>query len=215
MGAAPPVRIWQAKGLAAGDTRGTSDLYIKGKCGPLELRTSVKPNTVDAVWDEEFLLAGVKHVDALHLEVKDKDILWDESLGEAFIPVSELLAHSGEQVWVDLSGTNGRHNGRLLLWIQPPPGAVYPDTLTHKRLLSYEDWDPAFVKPQDGTRVRPTSDPASPPAITDRADGQRIPAITYVGSAPPAPVYTPDARPLDSTKTRGGYDPARDYRHRT
>eukprot|EP00667_Euglena_gracilis_P014221 EG_transcript_14708 len=135
-----PVRILQAKGMASGDIGSASDMYVTGKCGEQTFKTTVKGNTNDAVWDEEFQLE-VRQFDALHLSVMDKDVLFDDALGEAFIPVGEMLAHIGEQVWVDLTGTNGRHNGKLLLWIQPPPGSVYPDTLSRKRLVAYENWD--------------------------------------------------------------------------
>jgi hypothetical protein len=135
-----PVRILQAKGLAAADV-GPADLAVEGRCGAQEVKTTARPNLTDVVWDEEFLLEARKF-DALSLALKSKDT----TLAQAFIPVSELLAHSGEQVWVDLSGTDGTH-GKLLLWVQPPPGSVYPDTLPRRRLVVYEDWDGASKLP--------------------------------------------------------------------
>uniref|UniRef100_A0A7S1ITK5 C2 domain-containing protein n=1 Tax=Eutreptiella gymnastica TaxID=73025 RepID=A0A7S1ITK5_9EUGL len=189
-----PIRILQTKGMATADMGGTSDMYIVGKCGSQTFQTSVKQNTSDAVWDEEFMLE-IKQYEALHLSVKDEDILWDDSLGEAFIPAAELLAHVGEQVWVDLTGTNGKHNGKLLLWIQPPPGSVYPDTLTRKRLVAYEGYDSvASPAPSIGYRSTAsnyrsaTSGHQAPIVISaeERYHGYRsgsaAPAITYNGS---------------------------------
>jgi hypothetical protein len=209
-----PVRILQAKGMAPGDLGSSSDMYIVGKCGSQSFQTSTKNNSSEAIWDEEFVLE-IRQFDALHLSVKDKDILWDESLGEAFIPANELLAHIGEQVWVDLTGTNGKHNGKLLLWIQPPPGSVYPDTLSRKRLIAYESWDKLQPSvPKLGYNYRPAQ--ARAPSVSGPVY-QRAPALT------PPPVagsrYVGETRYVSPTKTRYvspsrqrmGYAPAPSY----
>lgn len=45
------------------------------------------------------------------------------SFGSPPVRVEDGPGH--EQVWVDLTG-RGQHHGKLLVWVQPPPGSVYP-----------------------------------------------------------------------------------------
>jgi len=195
-----PVRILQVRGLATTPLERATDLRVSGKCGAQEFQTTLKPNTTDAVWDEEFLLRKVRPFDALHLLVLDKEGDTDEALGEAFVPVAELRAHGGEQVWVDLTG-RGQHHGKLLVWVQPPPGSVYPDTLLRRRLVAYEDWDLLTAR-------------NAPGALAVGSRQARLPVITYVGDKPAAAVFVPETRSFVPSQTRGGYDPARDYRLR-
>jgi len=195
------VRVLAAKGMAPADADGTSDLYVVGKCGAQTFRTTTKANAVDAVWDEEFPLE-VRPFDALHLLLQDQDLIWDDALGEAFIPAAEMVAHAGEQVWVDLTGTGGKHNGKLLLWISPPPGSVYPDTLSAQRLRAagankWANWQTAMVavpkspgeKPLGGSPPRPSRPPSAavPP---DRPSGTPSPPQDS-SRAPPAAALIP------------------------
>ncbi|KAG7251137.1 hypothetical protein CRUP_018110 [Coryphaenoides rupestris] len=64
------------------DILGITDGYVEVYCGPAYLgKTSVRHNTVNPWWEEEFFYFKAQAYDVLRLEVHDKDFLFDDLLG--------------------------------------------------------------------------------------------------------------------------------------
>lgn len=64
------------------DLLGTTDGYVKVFCGAASLgKTSVRRDTVDPWWEEEFSHFLAQENDVLRLEVYDSDLLFDDLLG--------------------------------------------------------------------------------------------------------------------------------------
>jgi hypothetical protein len=147
-----PVRLLQAYGLATKHIKDnkTHDLFVQLDMGKQTFKSTAKKNASDPLWDEEFLL-DVFPYESLHLIVKDLDWLQDVPLGEAYIPAKELYEHRGEQVWVDLNNTQGFNEGKLLLWVCPPPGSVYPDTLANRRIVLEVPTSPLAIMDDSST----------------------------------------------------------------
>ena len=55
------------------------------------------------------------------------------------------------QVWVDLNNTQGFNEGKLLLWVCPPPGSVYPDTLANRRIVLEVPTSPLAIMDDSST----------------------------------------------------------------
>ncbi|XP_051278186.1 perforin-1-like [Dicentrarchus labrax] len=61
---------------------GTADGYVKVFCGSASLgKTSIRNNTPDPWWKEEFTHFKAQQNDVLRLEVYDSDYLFDDLLG--------------------------------------------------------------------------------------------------------------------------------------
>ncbi|XP_037536557.1 perforin-1-like [Nematolebias whitei] len=71
----------QASNLPS-DLLGTTDGYVKVFCGAASLgKTSVRRDTVDPWWEEEFSHFLAQENDVLRLEVYDSDLFFDDLLG--------------------------------------------------------------------------------------------------------------------------------------
>ncbi|KAK5609258.1 hypothetical protein CRENBAI_013653 [Crenichthys baileyi] len=61
---------------------GTTDGYVTVFCGEASLgKTSVRTNTVNPWWEEEFTHFQAQENEVLKLEVRDDDLLFDDLLG--------------------------------------------------------------------------------------------------------------------------------------
>uniref|UniRef100_A0A3B4AFD3 C2 domain-containing protein n=1 Tax=Periophthalmus magnuspinnatus TaxID=409849 RepID=A0A3B4AFD3_9GOBI len=71
----------RAKGLPQ-DSLGITDGYVRVICrNDLVGQTSVRKNTVDPWWKEEFMYYSAVENSTLKLEVHDEDLIWDDLVG--------------------------------------------------------------------------------------------------------------------------------------
>jgi hypothetical protein len=166
-----PLRVLRTEGLDASRMKDgkAEDIFVRLTAGKQEFKTTAKDNTADPVWDEEFEVDILPH-QFLHAYVKSKGLLQDTALGEALVPAKELATHIGEQVWVTLSNTPGLTGVRLLLWVCPPPGSVYPDP--HPPGTAVALVPPLPPDDADGDpRLAPPPPPPVPVPAPEAADG--------------------------------------------
>jgi len=130
-----PIRVLQLNGLEAPilPEDKETDLYVKLVLGSQLFKTTTKSNAGELIWDEGFDLEALP-TQALHLTVKSPALLGDKDIAEAFVPVQELMANFGKQMAVNLSNRPAAKPASVLLWVCPPPGTVYPDTFTGRKL---------------------------------------------------------------------------------
>ena len=112
----------RAENLISSDETGTSDPYIKLKLGGVEHRSQVVKKTTTPVWDEAFEFSGTLgalSADALTLTVHDHDgISFDDSLGEAKVPLGNLAVGYAEELTVALEGKKATGEVRIdLSWV--------------------------------------------------------------------------------------------------
>lgn len=111
------ITVLQAESLAVGDPswvpglQGTSDPYVIVNLGAQEIRTKVKYRTLNPVWQNEVhnFLVDDEKIQVASFAVYDYDHVGeDDFLGDASIPVSELLDRVGKgPMWVDLEDHGG------------------------------------------------------------------------------------------------------------
>jgi len=85
------VIVHKATQLPAADLGGKSDPYVELRCGSSQMqKTWVKPKTLDPIWEQqfEFSISDAK-AESLEILVKDQDMIQDELLGKANIPLPE------------------------------------------------------------------------------------------------------------------------------
>lgn len=70
---------------------GLADPYVKGCLGPFKFRTQIQRKTLSPKWFEEFKIpvTSWEASNELVMEVRDKDPMFDDSLG--YVPFSELM----------------------------------------------------------------------------------------------------------------------------
>eukprot|EP00669_Euglena_mutabilis_P014379 TRINITY_DN9444_c0_g1_i1.p1 TRINITY_DN9444_c0_g1~~TRINITY_DN9444_c0_g1_i1.p1 ORF type:complete len:441 (-),score=139.23 TRINITY_DN9444_c0_g1_i1:187-1509(-) len=157
-----PIRVLQLNGLEAPilPEDKETDLYVKLVLGSQSFKTTTKGNAGELVWDEGFDLEALP-TQALHLTVKSPALLGDKDIAEAFVPVQELMANFGKQMAVNLSNRPAAKPASVLLWVCPPPGTVYPDAFTGRKLPLVPPMAP------DGPDGKPRQ-PLPKPAKSDR-----------------------------------------------
>lgn len=100
------VVVKSAKNLPNTDIFGLTDPYVKLFVQPkMKTRTSVKPNTLNPVWDEnfEFIIHSKEH-QRLSLQIYDSDVLrTDDLIGTIEVDLGELDLHPGESKELTLS----------------------------------------------------------------------------------------------------------------
>ena len=101
--------------IARGDL---TDPYLEVLLGPSSLvKTSVKKNCLDPVWNEKFTVEVCNPCEEVKVKVKDREHIGGETVGYFTIPVSDLLREvSGVGGWFDLIvGKNGKTQGQVKL----------------------------------------------------------------------------------------------------
>eukprot|EP00669_Euglena_mutabilis_P007551 TRINITY_DN2810_c0_g1_i1.p1 TRINITY_DN2810_c0_g1~~TRINITY_DN2810_c0_g1_i1.p1 ORF type:complete len:453 (-),score=160.70 TRINITY_DN2810_c0_g1_i1:413-1615(-) len=184
-----PIRLLQTQGLDARRMKDGKpvDVCVKLIMGKQKLKSTSKSNPTDPIWDEAFTLEVFPY-ESLHLKVMIDNLLVDDLLGEAYVPIQEMADHRGEQVWVDLNNTPNIVGAKVLLWLCPPPGSVYPDTLTGRKLVLLPPAPPDG--PLGTPKPPPPAQPESarqPPPPTRVPSGRTGPVPTVVE----APMYAP------------------------
>eukprot|EP00899_Mesostigma_viride_P018522 jgi/Mesvir1/26671/Mv20455-RA.1 len=99
------VRLVEAVNLHNTDRMGKADPFaILNVRSVNKLTSSVKSNTLNPRWDEEFtFLVEDLGVQSLHIKVMDKDIMRaSELIGKAVVPLLDLAPYEEREVWQDL-----------------------------------------------------------------------------------------------------------------
>jgi Ca2+-dependent lipid-binding protein len=70
---------------------GLADPYVKGRLGPFKFQTEIQRKTLSPKWFEEFKIpiTSWEASNELVVEVRDKDHMFDDSLG--YVMFSELM----------------------------------------------------------------------------------------------------------------------------
>ena len=88
------IRLLRATALAAADSNGLSDPYVRLSLGSIKHKSKVVPKSLNPHWDEDFDFKGVLSEltdQFLHVECFDKDTFSrDDPLGSATVPLSAL-----------------------------------------------------------------------------------------------------------------------------
>ncbi|KAL5221410.1 hypothetical protein ABZP36_026123 [Zizania latifolia] len=117
----PPVayvklEILEGSDMKPSDMNGLSDPYVKGHIGPFKFQTQIQRKTLSPKWFEEFKIpiTSWESLNELALEVRDKDHMFDDSLGTCTIDVHELRGGQRHDKWISLKNVK---KGRIHLAI--------------------------------------------------------------------------------------------------
>ncbi|PNT70238.1 hypothetical protein BRADI_2g08500v3 [Brachypodium distachyon] len=117
----PPVayvklEILEGIDMKPSDINGLSDPYVKGRFGPFKFQTQIQRKTLSPKWFEEFKIpiTSWEASNELVIEVRDKDHMFDDSLGECTIDVHELRGGHRHDKWISLKNIK---KGRIHLAI--------------------------------------------------------------------------------------------------
>lgn len=117
----PPVayvklEILEGLDMKPADINGLSDPYVRGRLGPSKFQTQIQRKTLSPKWFEEFKIpiTSWEASNELVMEVRDKDHMFDDSLGECTVDVNELRGGQRHDKWISLKNVK---KGRIHLAI--------------------------------------------------------------------------------------------------
>ncbi|XP_073110470.1 C2 domain-containing protein At1g53590 isoform X2 [Elaeis guineensis] len=110
------VEILEGADMKPSDLNGLADPYVKGKLGPYRFQTKIQRKTLAPKWHEEFRvpISSWEAPNLLVLQVRDKDHIFDDLLGDCSIEISKLRGGQRHGKWVSLQNIK---MGRLHLAI--------------------------------------------------------------------------------------------------
>ncbi|KAI9219854.1 C2 domain-containing protein [Blastocladiella britannica] len=114
------IQVIAAKDLIDADGLGNrSDPYVKIKCGRKEKKTSVKSGTQNPTWNETYEIStqGLFSEHDLVFELWDSDLVFDDALGSAVVPLEDLK-NGPRDAWLGLQKGN-KAKGKLHVIITP------------------------------------------------------------------------------------------------
>ena len=90
-----------------------TDPFVSGYLGSTKiLMTSVKDNTLDPVWREQFHIQLCHRSDSLRFVVQDKDHAWSQSIGEVTVSFYDL-SNGPVSGWYPIIDPRGNQQGQL------------------------------------------------------------------------------------------------------
>ncbi|GJN38266.1 hypothetical protein PR202_gb27293 [Eleusine coracana subsp. coracana] len=117
----PPIaivklEILEGNDMKPSDINGLADPYVKGCLGPFKFQTQIQRKTLSPKWFEEFKIpiTSWEASNELTFEVRDKDPMFDDLLGECTIDVQELRGGQRHDKWLSLKNIK---KGRIHLAI--------------------------------------------------------------------------------------------------
>ncbi|KZV38482.1 hypothetical protein F511_40344 [Dorcoceras hygrometricum] len=110
------VEVLEGVDMKPSDLNGLADPYVKGRLGPYRFRTKTKKKTLAPKWQEEFKIPVVtwESQNMLTLEVRDKDHIFDDLMGDCEVNINELRDGQRHDMWLPLKNIK---MGRLHLAI--------------------------------------------------------------------------------------------------
>ncbi|KAG2535754.1 hypothetical protein PVAP13_9NG136400 [Panicum virgatum] len=115
----PPIayvklEILEGTDMKPSDINGLADPYVKGRLGPFKFQTQIQRKTLSPKWFEEFKIpiTSWEASNELFMEVRDKDPMFDDLLGECTIDLHELRGGQRHDKWISL---NNVKKGRIHL----------------------------------------------------------------------------------------------------
>lgn len=110
------LEVLEAADMKPSDLNGLADPYVKGQLGPYRFRTKIHKNTLTPKWREEFKIpiCTWESQNILVIEVRDKDPIFDDMLGECTVNINELRDGQRHDLWLPLQKIK---TGRLHLAI--------------------------------------------------------------------------------------------------
>ncbi|KAK4714625.1 hypothetical protein R3W88_020532 [Solanum pinnatisectum] len=111
------LEVLEAADMKPSDLNGLADPYIKGHIGLYRFRTKTKKKTLTPQWREEFKIpvcTWESPNNMLNVEVRDKDHLYDDTLGKCSINICDFRDGQRHDMWLSLQNIK---MGRLHLAI--------------------------------------------------------------------------------------------------
>ena len=114
------VSVLEAKDLKPLDFIGKSDPYVILIVDDKKEKSTYKPDTLDPVWNEDFVLSVKSKMSVLRVEIFDKDAVGDDDLeGLVHIPMMSLINQQKMDNWYELENEDGgEEKGRIRLRLQ-------------------------------------------------------------------------------------------------
>ena len=114
------VSVLEAKDLKPLYFGGKSDPYVILILEDKKEKSTYKPDTVDPVWNEDFVMSVRSKASVLRVEIFDKDMIGDDDLeGIVLIPMVSLLNQQKVDHWYELEKEDGREEkGMIRLKLQ-------------------------------------------------------------------------------------------------
>ncbi|KAL6554306.1 hypothetical protein OROMI_019979 [Orobanche minor] len=122
------VEVLEASEMKPSDLNGLADPYVKGQLGPYRFRTKTQKKTLAPKWREEFKIpiCSWESENVLAIEVRDKDHIFDDMMGDCCVNINELRDGQRHDLWLPLQNIK---MGRLHLAVTVSQGTGKYDTL--------------------------------------------------------------------------------------
>eukprot|EP01101_Sappina_pedata_P004074 TRINITY_DN166_c0_g1_i1.p2 TRINITY_DN166_c0_g1~~TRINITY_DN166_c0_g1_i1.p2 ORF type:complete len:179 (-),score=104.29 TRINITY_DN166_c0_g1_i1:97-633(-) len=114
------INVIKATNVLAKDRGNTSDPYVELDVGDITIKTAVIKKTLNPTWNQQFEVGVIRgETDKVEVEVKDKDILGDDSLGRCSFDIKDFGPKPTEKVFNLIGGGSGNQGKlHLSIWIQ-------------------------------------------------------------------------------------------------
>lgn len=98
------VEIMEGADMKPSDPNGLSDPYVKGQLGPYRFQTKIHKKTLNPKWLEQFKIpiTSWESSNLLSLQVRDKDHIFDDPLGNCSISINKLRGGQRHDMWIPL-----------------------------------------------------------------------------------------------------------------
>lgn len=143
------VEIVEAIGMQTSDSSGLADVYVTGQLGPYRFQTKIQRKTLTPKWLEEFKvpIASWEACNKLIIEVRDKDSIFDDMLGNCSVRISDLRGGQRHDKWVALENIK---TGRLRLAV-----TIIEVELDSKNQSDGDEEEPSIVSEVTSTGSSP------------------------------------------------------------
>uniref|UniRef100_A0ACD5Y1R8 Uncharacterized protein n=2 Tax=Avena sativa TaxID=4498 RepID=A0ACD5Y1R8_AVESA len=98
------VEILEGADMKPSDPNGLSDPYVKGHLGPYRFQTKIHKKTLNPKWQEQFKIpiTSWESLNVLSLQVRDKDHIFDDALGDCSVSINKLRGGQRHDIWIAL-----------------------------------------------------------------------------------------------------------------
>ncbi|KAL2466712.1 C2 domain-containing protein [Abeliophyllum distichum] len=133
------VEVLEAADMNPSELNGLADPYVKGQLGPHRFCTKTQKKNLAPKWHEEFRIPinTWESPNVLNIEVRDKDHLVDDVLGDCSVNINDLKDGKRHDMWLFLENVK---RGRLHL-------AVTVSERSAKRMVT-DEFEPIDIKGQ-------------------------------------------------------------------